>query len=101
MWVFKRMIMPSDQAFNMRAALMWTVNDLPTYGMVFGWSTAGIMGCPICINDTRTFYLQHDASPAVEKSLTIPSGYGSDHTWTGKSSLGISILRNASNSAQP
>ncbi|KAL0329312.1 UNVERIFIED_CONTAM: hypothetical protein Sradi_4917900 [Sesamum radiatum] len=32
-----------DKAFIMRAALMWTVNDLPTYGMVFGWSTTSVM----------------------------------------------------------
>ncbi|KAL0309090.1 UNVERIFIED_CONTAM: hypothetical protein Sradi_5851300 [Sesamum radiatum] len=49
----------TNQAFMMRAALMWTVNDLPAYGMAFGWSTAGIMGCPICMDDTSAFYLQH------------------------------------------
>ncbi|KAL0423236.1 UNVERIFIED_CONTAM: hypothetical protein Sradi_0858400 [Sesamum radiatum] len=48
-----------NQAFMMRAALMCTVNDLPAYGMASGWSTAGIMGCPICMDDTRVFYLQH------------------------------------------
>ncbi|KAL0328063.1 UNVERIFIED_CONTAM: hypothetical protein Scaly_2238900 [Sesamum calycinum] len=30
----------TNQAFIMRAALMWTVNDLPAYGMASGWSTA-------------------------------------------------------------
>ncbi|KAL0313156.1 UNVERIFIED_CONTAM: hypothetical protein Sradi_5714900 [Sesamum radiatum] len=34
----------TDKAFIMRAALMWTVNNLPVYGMAFGWSIAGIMG---------------------------------------------------------
>ncbi|KAK4389917.1 hypothetical protein Sango_2328700 [Sesamum angolense] len=43
----------------MRAALMWTVNDLPTYGMMSGWSTASVMGCPIYMDDTRAFHLQH------------------------------------------
>ncbi|KAK4397330.1 hypothetical protein Sango_1569600 [Sesamum angolense] len=33
-----------DQAFIMRAALMWTVKDLPTYRMASAWSTAGVMG---------------------------------------------------------
>ncbi|KAL0448040.1 UNVERIFIED_CONTAM: hypothetical protein Slati_1931900 [Sesamum latifolium] len=28
-----------DERFAMRAALMWTVNDLPAYGMASGWST--------------------------------------------------------------
>ncbi|KAL0309414.1 UNVERIFIED_CONTAM: hypothetical protein Sradi_5883700 [Sesamum radiatum] len=49
----------TDWALIMRAALMWTVNDLPAYRMAFGWSTAGVMGYPICMNDTRAFYLQH------------------------------------------
>ncbi|KAL0433367.1 UNVERIFIED_CONTAM: hypothetical protein Slati_2671000 [Sesamum latifolium] len=34
-----------NQAFIMRAVLMWTVNDLPAYGMASRWSIAGIMGC--------------------------------------------------------
>ncbi|KAL0405302.1 UNVERIFIED_CONTAM: hypothetical protein Slati_3844100 [Sesamum latifolium] len=34
-----------DEIFTMRSALMWTVNDLPAYGMASGWSTAGVMGC--------------------------------------------------------
>ncbi|KAL0319891.1 UNVERIFIED_CONTAM: hypothetical protein Sradi_5250600 [Sesamum radiatum] len=33
-----------DKTFTMRAALMWTVNDLPAYGMASGWSIAGVMG---------------------------------------------------------
>ncbi|KAL0458646.1 UNVERIFIED_CONTAM: hypothetical protein Slati_0491800 [Sesamum latifolium] len=45
--------------FMMRAALMWTVNDFPAYGMLSSWSTAGIMGCPICMDNTRAFHLQH------------------------------------------
>ncbi|KAL0361020.1 UNVERIFIED_CONTAM: hypothetical protein Sradi_3786500 [Sesamum radiatum] len=49
-----------NRALMMRAALMWTVNDLPAYGMAYGWSTAGIMGCPICMDDTRAFHLQND-----------------------------------------
>ncbi|KAL0367358.1 UNVERIFIED_CONTAM: hypothetical protein Sradi_3625900 [Sesamum radiatum] len=48
-----------DEILKMRAALMWTVNDLPAYGMAFGWSSAGVMGCPVCIEDTRAFYLHN------------------------------------------
>ncbi|KAI0513461.1 hypothetical protein KFK09_009482 [Dendrobium nobile] len=29
----------SGQSFNLRAALMWTINDFPAYGMLSGWST--------------------------------------------------------------
>ncbi|KAL0405559.1 UNVERIFIED_CONTAM: hypothetical protein Slati_3869800 [Sesamum latifolium] len=48
-----------DETFTMCVTLMWTVNDLPAYGMAFGWSTAGVMGCPVCMEDTCTFYLQN------------------------------------------
>ncbi|KAL0317417.1 UNVERIFIED_CONTAM: hypothetical protein Sangu_2156000 [Sesamum angustifolium] len=44
----------------MWAVLMWTVNDLPTYGMASGWSTAGVMGYPIYMDDTRAFHQQHN-----------------------------------------
>ncbi|KAL0386643.1 UNVERIFIED_CONTAM: hypothetical protein Slati_4589300 [Sesamum latifolium] len=37
----------TDNEFIMRAALIWTVNEQPTYGMASGWSTTGVMGCPI------------------------------------------------------
>ena len=49
------------QNFNLRAALMWTVSDFPAYGMLSGWSTAGLLGCPICMEKLgeKTCYLQH------------------------------------------
>ncbi|KAL0423401.1 UNVERIFIED_CONTAM: hypothetical protein Sradi_0874900 [Sesamum radiatum] len=49
----------TNRASMIRAALMWTMNDLPVYGIASGWSTAGIMGCPVCMDDTRAFHLQH------------------------------------------
>ncbi|KAL0427833.1 UNVERIFIED_CONTAM: hypothetical protein Slati_2958100 [Sesamum latifolium] len=48
-----------NETFTMRVALMWTVNDLPAYGMASGWSSAGVMGCLVCMKDTRAFYLQN------------------------------------------
>ncbi|KAL0405387.1 UNVERIFIED_CONTAM: hypothetical protein Slati_3852600 [Sesamum latifolium] len=48
-----------DETFVMCAALIWTVNDLPAYGMASGWSSAGVMGCPVCMKDTHAFYLQN------------------------------------------
>ena len=38
----------SKTNFNMRAALMWTINDFPAYGNLSGWSTKGYMACPVC-----------------------------------------------------
>ncbi|KAL0325012.1 UNVERIFIED_CONTAM: hypothetical protein Sradi_5070500 [Sesamum radiatum] len=43
----------------MHAILMWTVNGLPAYGMAFGWSFNGVIRCPVCMEDTRAFYLQN------------------------------------------
>ncbi|XP_045809825.1 uncharacterized protein LOC123904179 [Trifolium pratense] len=45
--------------FNMRGALMWTINDFPAYGMLSGWGTHGKLGCPICMMDTKAFWLHN------------------------------------------
>ncbi|XP_013654443.2 uncharacterized protein LOC106359260 [Brassica napus] len=47
------------QNFTMRAALMWTNNDFPAYGMMSGWMTHGRLACPYCLDDTKSFWLQH------------------------------------------
>ncbi|XP_072087173.1 uncharacterized protein [Arachis hypogaea] len=36
----------SKRNFQLKAALMWTINDFPTYGMLSGWSTGGRLACP-------------------------------------------------------
>ncbi|CAH9090118.1 unnamed protein product [Cuscuta europaea] len=48
-----------DQIFNMKAAIMWTISDFPAYGMLSGWSTAGVMGCPVCIEKSNEFWLKN------------------------------------------
>jgi hypothetical protein len=45
------------QNFVMRAALMWTINDFPAYGMVSGWSTHGKLACPYCMENNKAFML--------------------------------------------
>ncbi|XP_049410700.1 uncharacterized protein LOC125873917 [Solanum stenotomum] len=47
------------QNFNMRATLMWTINDFLAYGMLSGWMTAGKLACPYCMEDTKSFTLKH------------------------------------------
>ncbi|GAU47807.1 hypothetical protein TSUD_404120, partial [Trifolium subterraneum] len=44
--------------FTMRAALMWTINGFPAYGMLSGWSTHGKLACPHCMNHTKSFTLK-------------------------------------------
>jgi hypothetical protein len=41
----------------MRAALMWTINDFPAYGMVSSWSTHGKLACPYCMENNKAFML--------------------------------------------
>jgi hypothetical protein len=41
----------------MSAALMWTINDFPAYGMLFGWSTHGKLACPYCMENNKAFTL--------------------------------------------
>ncbi|KAL0454699.1 UNVERIFIED_CONTAM: hypothetical protein Slati_0809100 [Sesamum latifolium] len=43
-----------DETFTIRAALIWIVNNLLAYVM-----TSGVMGCPVCMEDTRAFYLRN------------------------------------------
>ncbi|XP_056685679.1 uncharacterized protein [Spinacia oleracea] len=38
--------------FNLRAALLWTINDFPAYSMLSGLSTKGYNACPVCIDFT-------------------------------------------------
>jgi len=45
------------QNFQLRASLLWTVNDFPAYGMLSGWATAGQKACPYCMDKSKAFYL--------------------------------------------
>jgi Transposase family tnp2/Domain of unknown function (DUF4218)/Transposase-associated domain len=48
-----------SQNFTMRAALMWTINDFPAYGMLSGWQTSGKLACPVCLEQNMGFSLEH------------------------------------------
>src|SRR4051812_18223738 len=47
----------------MRAALLWTVNDFPAYGMLSAWSTHGKLSFPIWMEDTKAFTLKRSGKP--------------------------------------
>ena len=47
------------QNFNLRAAILWTINDFPAYDMLSGWSTAGKKACPYCMDKTKAFWLEN------------------------------------------
>ncbi|KAL4296016.1 hypothetical protein GQ457_12G008530 [Hibiscus cannabinus] len=43
--------------FNLRAALLWTINDFPAYANLSGWSTKGRYTCPCCAAETCSMWL--------------------------------------------
>ncbi|XP_050211471.1 uncharacterized protein LOC126661659 [Mercurialis annua] len=47
----------TKQNFQMRAAFIWTVSYFPAYSMLSGWSTAGKLACPHCMDDSDAFSL--------------------------------------------
>ncbi|GJT58062.1 hypothetical protein Tco_0993116 [Tanacetum coccineum] len=42
----------SGQKFNMRAMVLWTINDFPARSSLSGWSGQGYKACPTCNEDT-------------------------------------------------
>jgi len=49
----------TKEIFQLRAALLWTINDFPAYANLSGWSTKGKLACPICNKDTDFRRLKH------------------------------------------
>nr|GEW04521.1 hypothetical protein [Tanacetum cinerariifolium]GEW20949.1 hypothetical protein [Tanacetum cinerariifolium] len=54
------------QKFNMRAMVLWTINDFPARSSLSGWSRQGYKACPTCNEDTlpvrvlgKTAYVGH------------------------------------------
>ena len=45
--------------FNLRAMLLWTINDFPAYGNLAGCPTKGKYGCPICGENSNVVWLKH------------------------------------------
>ncbi|XP_030936242.1 uncharacterized protein LOC115968027 [Quercus lobata] len=49
----------SKEEFQLRAALMWTINDFPAYADLSGWSTKGELAYPSCVVKTESRYLRN------------------------------------------
>ena len=49
----------SKKSFQMHTALLWTINDFPTYGDISGWSTKGALACPPSNYDSQSRWLKY------------------------------------------
>ena len=49
----------SKKSLQMHAALLWTINDFPTYGDISGWSTKGALACPPYNYDSQSRWLRY------------------------------------------
>ncbi|XP_019240998.1 PREDICTED: uncharacterized protein LOC109220987 [Nicotiana attenuata] len=49
----------AKEIFQMRAALMWTINDFSAYGTLSRWCTYGRFACPSCNINTQSRRLTH------------------------------------------
>ncbi|XP_042457144.1 uncharacterized protein LOC122041507 [Zingiber officinale] len=48
----------SKSMFNLKAILMWTINDFSAYGNLAGCATKGKLACPICGEDICSMWLK-------------------------------------------
>ena len=49
----------SKSMFNLKAMLMWTINDFPAYENLSGYSTKGKVACPVCHVEICSKYLNY------------------------------------------
>ena len=49
----------AKNSFKLQAALLWTINDFPAYGMLSGWSVRGKFSCPTCGFGTWSKWLEN------------------------------------------
>jgi hypothetical protein len=45
--------------FYLCAAYLWSIHDYLAYDKFVGWCAPGRLNCPICMDDTDAFWLQH------------------------------------------
>ena len=50
--------------FNMRAVLLWTINDISAYGNLAGCTVKGYNACPYCGVDTAKCRPEHSGKNA-------------------------------------
>jgi hypothetical protein len=45
--------------FNLCAAYLWSIHDYLAYGKFVGWCVHGRLNCPVCMDKSDAFRLQH------------------------------------------
>src|ERR1044072_17968 len=70
------------ETFQIHAALMWTINDFPTYANLSGWSTKGKYVCPCCGLETAPRWLRLGRKFCY---LTYRRWLAPDHKWRSNS----------------
>ena len=48
----------NKEVFNLKAILIWTINDFPAYGNLAGCTTKGKLACLICGENTASKWLK-------------------------------------------
>jgi hypothetical protein len=59
--------------FNLHADYLWSINDYLAYGEFVDCCVHGRLNCPICMNDSDAFILQHGGKVTFLLSSKIPS----------------------------
>jgi hypothetical protein len=45
--------------FHLRATHLWSIYDYLAYGKFIGWCVHGRLNCPVCMDESNAFRLQH------------------------------------------
>ncbi|XP_058006753.1 uncharacterized protein LOC131182124 [Hevea brasiliensis] len=71
----------SNENFQLHAALLWTINDFPAYGMLSGWSTKGKLACPLRHN-LDVMHIEKNISETIIGTLLAIDGKTKDNVKT-------------------
>ncbi|KAL3846276.1 hypothetical protein ACJIZ3_003679 [Penstemon smallii] len=82
----------TKQPFNMRAALLWTISDLPGHANISSWSTKGYLACPVCHEFTCSCRLENSHKNVYmghRRFLEENHPYRFDESFNGEVELGV------------
>ncbi|KAG7529490.1 Transposase-associated domain [Arabidopsis suecica] len=74
----------SKSTFTLKAMLLWTISDFPTYGNLAGCKVKGKMGCPLCGKNTESMWLKFSRKHVYmchRKGLPATHSYRRKKSW--------------------